>query len=805
MRRESKPRNPPAALGLIVLFLLLSWALRLHSLDGKSIWSDEGLSVYRARQSIPFIVTNKIVIQNVVTKDTQPPLYFVLLHLVRGVAGETEFALRFLSACFAALIVPLLYVVAKRLISPRAGWLAALLAAASPTYLWYAQEMRMYTMLVLISLLSVYCLLRLLDEPVGWRRSKVAKLAAYLLATGAMIYTHYSGFFLLLFQGALIAAFIIRSRRYRMMALMGLALAAASPLIPFALRRLAAGAERDFSFVPLDIILLDLLNGFAVGISVDLSNTVWLDALGLVVFILGLLVLRKDGVWGRWGKPLLLLGYYLIPILALFGVSHIKPMYMGVRHLIIVSPAYYLAAAAALDYLLRPKTRWVALLVGAVLLGGNVYATNNYFHDPAYVKDDLRSLARYVRQRYRPDDVVVLNDAVLDEVFGYYAPDLNLTAQPSYGQQAGQQTLRECQALSEIYERIWFVHAPPSTFYDPQQIVGDWFQDNLFRLDFRQFPGYGTEVGVSGFSSAPPILDQSPSEAAQSWLASLPADGSPLALLRYALPDGPTPSGDALPITLYWWLTRPAEAEYKVSARLVGPDGSYWAQTDSEFFYFMPMAAWPVGRPVQQVQDVLLPPGTPPGRYQVELWVYRADTGESLSIPYLHADGPAQPLALGAVEVGPAIRAEDLGALPPHDKAEARFADMIQLYGFTRADGVYVPGGVVHIDLYWRALRQPILDYDLRLRLVNEQGLTVDTSTATPVFAALPTSAWPAGDLVRGQANLTLPANLARGTYQLQAQLVEAQTGDALPIRRRWWQPWTVEELALARLEVREP
>ena len=65
----------------------------------------------------------------------------------------------------------------------------------------------------------------------------------------------------------------------------------------------------------------------------------------------------------------------------------------------------------------------------------------------------------------------------------------------------------------------------------------------------------------------------------------------------------------------------------------------------------------------------------------------------------------------------------------------------------------------------------------------------MDTSTATPVFAALPTSARPAGDLVRGQANLTLPANLARGTYQLQAQLVEAQTGDALPIRRRWWQP----------------
>ena len=33
----------------LLLLLMLAFALRLYDLDGQSMWSDEGLSLYRAR------------------------------------------------------------------------------------------------------------------------------------------------------------------------------------------------------------------------------------------------------------------------------------------------------------------------------------------------------------------------------------------------------------------------------------------------------------------------------------------------------------------------------------------------------------------------------------------------------------------------------------------------------------------------------------------------------------------------------------------------------------------------------------
>jgi len=89
---DSRRKSEPLSLVCLVSLILLSWALHLYDLDGKSIWSDEGLSVYRASQSIATNLSNEIVIQDVVTKDTQPPLYFIFLHAIRALAGESEFA-----------------------------------------------------------------------------------------------------------------------------------------------------------------------------------------------------------------------------------------------------------------------------------------------------------------------------------------------------------------------------------------------------------------------------------------------------------------------------------------------------------------------------------------------------------------------------------------------------------------------------------------------------------------------------------------------------------------------------------------
>ena len=64
----------------LILLLLAAWALRLYHLGTMSLWWDESLSWARALSNLPKILSNVIKIQNTVTHDLHPPLYFVLLH-----------------------------------------------------------------------------------------------------------------------------------------------------------------------------------------------------------------------------------------------------------------------------------------------------------------------------------------------------------------------------------------------------------------------------------------------------------------------------------------------------------------------------------------------------------------------------------------------------------------------------------------------------------------------------------------------------------------------------------------------------
>src|SRR5512142_2740300 len=91
------PHRPFLERAALLAILLLAFALRVYRLGAQAIWWDESLSVYRATRDLGTILSNTILIQNVVTVDTLPPLYFVLLRAVVSTVGTSEFALRWLS------------------------------------------------------------------------------------------------------------------------------------------------------------------------------------------------------------------------------------------------------------------------------------------------------------------------------------------------------------------------------------------------------------------------------------------------------------------------------------------------------------------------------------------------------------------------------------------------------------------------------------------------------------------------------------------------------------------------------------
>src|SRR5512135_1355049 len=136
-------------LGLVLLLILLAFGLRLHRLSFQPLWGDEGWSFYFASTSLGDMVRLTAV-------DIHPPLYYALLNGWLQVAGSTPEAARFLSVVAGTLLAALAYRTAARLFDHTAGLAAAAVVTLAPFAVYYSQEVRMYGLVTLLSLASVY-------------------------------------------------------------------------------------------------------------------------------------------------------------------------------------------------------------------------------------------------------------------------------------------------------------------------------------------------------------------------------------------------------------------------------------------------------------------------------------------------------------------------------------------------------------------------------------------------------------------------------------------------------------------------
>jgi len=350
--------GPGRAHWLLVGLVFLSFGLHLWRIDARSIWWDESLSLYRAQRSVPYILSNRIDFSGISTTDQHPPLYFLLLHGFVQLCGESDLVLRFPSAAFATLIVPLLYAMGCRLRGSRAGLLAALFGALSPFYLWYAQEARMYTMLTALGLCALYALWRAVTEQ---RRSWGA---LFLLSAALAAATQYLYSLLLICLGILAFSLWPRNRRangegigWRRGSLF-LGGAAILLLILVGLghevRGLIPSLGHYREYVPLGVILRDVLNSYSLGLSVNFREVWPLDLVFLVVFVIGItsiwvhpprVTLRAQGSslsQARIAGLFVTGGDILIPVVMIWGFSLFVPVYTNSRYAMVSSPAFYL-------------------------------------------------------------------------------------------------------------------------------------------------------------------------------------------------------------------------------------------------------------------------------------------------------------------------------------------------------------------------------------------------------------------------------------------------------------------------------
>src|SRR5438270_14060284 len=137
------------AVAAVVALTVLGAVLRLYRLGHQGFWFDEGNTALLVHFS-----PGKMLGLIPETEST-PPLYYCVAWAWARVFGYGEVGLRSLSALAGVAMIPVLYGAGVRLISRRAGVIAAALAACIPLLIWYSQEARSYQLLALLTALSL--------------------------------------------------------------------------------------------------------------------------------------------------------------------------------------------------------------------------------------------------------------------------------------------------------------------------------------------------------------------------------------------------------------------------------------------------------------------------------------------------------------------------------------------------------------------------------------------------------------------------------------------------------------------------
>jgi uncharacterized membrane protein len=193
-----------ALLGAIVLG---GSALRFYGLDAQSLWNDELSSWRQSHQE-----TISAVIEHGVRPTPYPPAYPILLYFVEKHVGESETALRIPSAVAGVLAILATFFLARQLYSAREGVFAAALMAFSYQPVYYSQEARAYSLLLLFSILSSHFWFRLREQLETRDRISGSTATAYVACAVVLQYLHHFGLLLVAIQlGALGCLFALRS------------------------------------------------------------------------------------------------------------------------------------------------------------------------------------------------------------------------------------------------------------------------------------------------------------------------------------------------------------------------------------------------------------------------------------------------------------------------------------------------------------------------------------------------------------------------------------------------------------------
>lgn len=492
-------RRRPEAL-FILLLTAAAAALRFHFLGVKSFWLDEASSVTFARQPwLDFLHT-------MWWGEANMAFYYLIL---RGWLhfGDSEFWLRSLSVAFGVLAVPAVYALGKRFVSSQVGIAAAILLTIQSFHIQYSQELRSYSLVVLLLILSTYAFLALMETP-----DRSSLWLAYVALSVLAIYTQVFALFVIASQWIVLTP--SRIKRLGVGKLLSAGTAMATLVVPIVLvmRREDKG---QLDWVPRPSLasisgVLENLDGKSAAGSQGAVVAMLLLGLYLALWICAIVWIFRRGKQEaenpKAQAAVSLFALWLIfPLAVMIGISWVKPIFYP-RYLLMCVPAAILLASQGLVALygaFKPG-RLVASGVFLLLIVLGAFECRDYYSSFKNYGNNWRGVANYILEHEEPADAVIFYTFTGHRVFEYYA---GREGETNHG-------IREPAVLfpleldrasiekrTEPYHRIWLVlHQTRGTPVTDQQSRGirEALHENFQLRREKEFTGDGPTQGESG-------------------------------------------------------------------------------------------------------------------------------------------------------------------------------------------------------------------------------------------------------------------------------------------------------------------
>jgi uncharacterized membrane protein len=407
------------ALLTLILATSLAAGLRAWHLGANSLWADEFASLLTALYPVGQIPAAAL------RNDAfEPPVYFWLVHGIIRVAGQSEWALRLLSAIAGTLTIPIVWLLLRDLSrSVLIATTAALLLATNPLHIWYSQEARPYALLVCVGTLALLCLTRALA------RNTKSDWTGFVVLSALAVLVHVTGVVYPLIG----CAWALRARGIRVLARLTVGMAGTFLLIlPFlvtlygATRNGGLGSPpRPLTGLELPYSILTFVAGYSFGPPVrEIQDLGWRSAVahhwaqtalvGVLLLWLTVLIVRD-----RRGPKLEMAILLLVPLIATLLGSAITTKAYNVRYTLPAVVGFLGLISLALGDL-RSPTRWVGV---GIVLGVFAWSDVQWFTSPGYWKEDSRAAARCLSHELPSGSTVLVAPAYMRGLLAYYTPE----------------------------------------------------------------------------------------------------------------------------------------------------------------------------------------------------------------------------------------------------------------------------------------------------------------------------------------------------------------------------------------------